>query len=144
VELVDIQLPKTSSGSISSLLFKFVREYFESETISGRFVHPIYLQHQGHSRTIAGIEMNTNDKENLIIFDPGTRHTQIEHILSSINSNPQHNYRDHEKLLKLCRRSPPHFNKKKEYQLLLIRGAMESHEEYQARNSLLLYSIKIY
>ncbi|KAF9990317.1 hypothetical protein BGZ75_002631 [Mortierella antarctica] len=32
---------------------------------------PLYMQHQGHSRTIIGIEVQTNGEVNLLVFDPG-------------------------------------------------------------------------
>lgn len=34
---------------------------------------PLYLQHQGHSRTVVGIEVLKSGKRNLIMFDPGRR-----------------------------------------------------------------------
>ncbi|KAI7882091.1 peptidase family C78-domain-containing protein [Mucor mucedo] len=34
---------------------------------------PLYLQHQGHSRTVVGIEVLKSGKRNLILFDPGRR-----------------------------------------------------------------------
>ncbi|KAI9282328.1 peptidase family C78-domain-containing protein [Sporodiniella umbellata] len=34
---------------------------------------PLYLQHQGHSRTIVGIELLKTGRRNLILFDPGRR-----------------------------------------------------------------------
>ncbi|KAI7901034.1 peptidase family C78-domain-containing protein [Cokeromyces recurvatus] len=34
---------------------------------------PLYLQHQGHSRTVVGIEILKSGKRNLIMFDPGRR-----------------------------------------------------------------------
>ncbi|KAF9964707.1 hypothetical protein BGZ70_006059 [Mortierella alpina] len=32
---------------------------------------PLYMQHQGHSRTIIGVEVQTNGEVNLLVFDPG-------------------------------------------------------------------------
>ena len=32
---------------------------------------PLYLQHQGHSRTIVGVEVTKSKNLNLILFDPG-------------------------------------------------------------------------
>ncbi|KAF9574484.1 hypothetical protein EC968_006289 [Mortierella alpina] len=32
---------------------------------------PLYMQHQGHSRTIIGIEIQMNGEVNLLVFDPG-------------------------------------------------------------------------
>ena len=33
--------------------------------------YPLYLQHQGHSRTIVGVEMTKSGQLNLLLFDPG-------------------------------------------------------------------------
>jgi hypothetical protein len=32
---------------------------------------PLYLQHQGHSRTVVGIEVARNGETHLLVFDPG-------------------------------------------------------------------------
>lgn len=32
---------------------------------------PLFLQHQGHSRTVVGIETCVDGKVNLLVFDPG-------------------------------------------------------------------------
>ena len=32
---------------------------------------PLYLQHQGHSRTIVGVEVTKSQDLNLLLFDPG-------------------------------------------------------------------------
>lgn len=44
---------------------------------------PLYLQHQGHSRTVVGIELLKSGKRNLILFDPGRR------MLRSYRQQPQ-------------------------------------------------------
>ncbi|ORE00926.1 DUF1671-domain-containing protein [Rhizopus microsporus var. microsporus] len=61
-------------------MFDWIQSYFttEIETKKGRKVYithrpPLYLQHQGHSRTVIGIEILKSGKRNLIIFDPGRR-----------------------------------------------------------------------
>ncbi|KAJ1666768.1 hypothetical protein EV178_002022 [Coemansia sp. RSA 1646] len=86
--IVDFHQPTASDGSHPAL-FSWVVEYFTEATNdntqdatppladdtlgckSTRFVakHPLYLQHQGHSRTIVGIEM-TDTATNLLLFDP--------------------------------------------------------------------------
>ena len=33
--------------------------------------YPLYLQHQGHSRTIVGVEVTKSGQLNLLLFDPG-------------------------------------------------------------------------
>ncbi|XP_055330972.1 zinc finger-containing ubiquitin peptidase 1-like [Paramacrobiotus metropolitanus] len=52
-------------------LFRWCQEHFANR--SNRNVLPIYLQHAGHSRTIAGIEVMKNGGQNFIIFDPSTK-----------------------------------------------------------------------
>lgn len=70
----------------------------------------------GHSRTIVGIELGKTTS-NLLIFDPGTKKAQIEKS-------------KHKSVISLFRRCTATF-KKKEYQLLLIRGVINSNEEYE-------------
>jgi hypothetical protein len=43
-------------------------------TTTTPFIAPLYLQHQGHSRTVIGIERKNNgDAPNLLILDPSTK-----------------------------------------------------------------------
>ena len=106
------------------LLFKVVRNYFEEELEKGAYVHPIYLQHDGHSRTIIGIEGGKN--ESLLIFDPSSRKVKLEQFRSS-NS----------KSMQLFRNSMQSFNKNNEYQLVIIRDVLTSEKEYQVSNPFL-------
>lgn len=48
---------------------------------------PLYLQHQGHSRTVVGIELLKSGKRNLIMFDPGRRILRSYRSSSSTSSN---------------------------------------------------------
>ncbi|KAJ2559275.1 hypothetical protein EV175_000415 [Coemansia sp. RSA 1933] len=84
--IVDFHKPTAPDGSHPGL-FSWVVEYFTEsaqdmaspQVDNGvglgcrptRFVakHPLYLQHQGHSRTIVGIEL-TDTATNLLLFDP--------------------------------------------------------------------------
>ncbi|KAJ2402734.1 hypothetical protein GGI23_000501 [Coemansia sp. RSA 2559] len=87
--IVDFHKPTAPDGSHPAL-FSWVVEYFTEATSNGaqdtkppassgavlgckstKFVakHPLYLQHQGHSRTIVGVEM-TETATNLLLFDP--------------------------------------------------------------------------
>jgi hypothetical protein len=60
-------------------LMDWIQSYFmDSTTQHQKTVHitnkpPLYLQHQGHSRTVVGIEILKTGKRNLIMFDPGRR-----------------------------------------------------------------------
>lgn len=44
-----------------------------SVTLATPFVPPLYLQHQGHSRTIIGYEVKLDGSVNLLILDPSTQ-----------------------------------------------------------------------
>lgn len=51
-------------------MFEWVWEYFETRKTRGdRVIPPLYLQHDGHSRTIVGAE-NLNGRIALLLFDP--------------------------------------------------------------------------
>ncbi|KAI9364239.1 peptidase family C78-domain-containing protein [Pilaira anomala] len=62
-------------------MFDWIEYYFTSNnnttTTTGHVYitnkPPLYLQHQGHSRTVIGIELLKSGKRNLIMFDPGRR-----------------------------------------------------------------------
>ena len=116
-ELVDIQQTSSSKTSSGSMLFKFIRNYFEEAEKSNKFIHPIYLQHDGHSRLIVGIEIGQHD--NLLLFDPGTRKFQVEQFKKNKS-----------KFMNIFRRGINAF-KKKEYQLLLIKGLIKSNDDYE-------------
>ena len=81
-----------------------------------RHVHPIYLQHDGHSRTIVGYETGKTI-DHLLIFDPGTRANQVDEFIA----NPL-------KSMRIFRRGLASF-KKSEYQLLIDSDAMIIHFE---------------
>ncbi|XP_056422366.1 zinc finger-containing ubiquitin peptidase 1 [Hyla sarda] len=74
--LLDFHTPSGPSGT-HPLLFEWVLNYFASDTrgTEGNVVccskPAIYLQHQGHSRTIVGIEERKNKSYCLLLFDPG-------------------------------------------------------------------------
>ncbi|OBZ86262.1 Zinc finger with UFM1-specific peptidase domain protein, partial [Choanephora cucurbitarum] len=60
-------------------LMDWIQSYFSADIRSGHQTvyitdrPPLYLQHQGHSRTVIGIELLKSGKRNLIMFDPGRR-----------------------------------------------------------------------
>ena len=50
-----------------------------------RRVHrpPLFLQHQGHSRTVVGYEKLRNGNINLLVFDPGNGHQLLKAAASA-------------------------------------------------------------
>ncbi|CAF0758124.1 unnamed protein product [Brachionus calyciflorus] len=123
-ELVDITRSRHATNpnlSVAEAMFDYVYNYFVTECQkSDNFVYPIYVQHDGHSRTIVGIENGKN--KNFILFDPGSNKKEIE---EHVKYNPT-------RLLTLLRRSLTTFNRNREYQLLIVRGKFDTNEEYEA------------
>ncbi|KAE8602615.1 hypothetical protein XENTR_v10014055 [Xenopus tropicalis] len=83
--IIDFHQPSSSSGT-HPLLFDWVLKYYASEgPVVGKVVCttklPIYLQHQGHSRTIVGIEERKNNTFCLLIFDPGCSSENMQKLL---------------------------------------------------------------
>ncbi|KAF9992576.1 hypothetical protein BGZ80_005028 [Entomortierella chlamydospora] len=95
---------------------------------------PIYIQHQGHSRTIVGIEVLTTGELNLLVFDPGRwlhkaiptlREESISKVLTPTSGNKATTAQglfDAQYLLKAFRVSPERGLSKSQYQLLGISG----------------------
>lgn len=98
--------PNSSSGELSQedaenmrgqqVLVDWVWNYFKSNS-SGAFNNaknvmisdktPLYFQHQGHSRTIVGIQKQkgnrgSQDRYNLLVLDPGHRTADLERTLT--------------------------------------------------------------
>ncbi|RCH87857.1 hypothetical protein CU098_000213, partial [Rhizopus stolonifer] len=80
---------------------------------------PLYLQHQGHSRTVVGIELLKSGKRNLIMFDPGRRmlrsYRHRKRFLSRFKNN-----RLPSNLLKPFRVDDKSIGKHKQYQILVL------------------------
>ncbi|XP_073432055.1 zinc finger-containing ubiquitin peptidase 1 [Dendrobates tinctorius] len=74
--ILDFHTPTSPTGT-HPLLFEWVLNYYASDPrgAGGKVVcsskPAIYLQHQGHSRTIVGIEERKNKSYCLLLFDPG-------------------------------------------------------------------------
>ncbi|XP_071801449.1 zinc finger-containing ubiquitin peptidase 1-like isoform X2 [Asterias amurensis] len=86
-QLIDFHTP-SGAGSTHPVLFEWVRDYF-GRTETGTSLRlrllgnnslkassiqtckpPLYLQHQGHSRTIIGCEVHKDNSIRLLLFDP--------------------------------------------------------------------------
>uniref|UniRef100_A0A0B7AIP2 C2H2-type domain-containing protein n=1 Tax=Arion vulgaris TaxID=1028688 RepID=A0A0B7AIP2_9EUPU len=74
--LVDFHAPSAPDGT-HPLLLEWVSNYF-CRNQQG-FLPPLYLQHQGHSRTIVGVEKDRGTVK-LLLFDPGTPSDQLASI----------------------------------------------------------------
>ncbi|CAG2222342.1 ZUFSP [Mytilus edulis] len=111
--LLDFHSPSGPQGT-HPRLFQWVKDYFQQPTM---FKPPLYLQHQGHSRTIVGVEELTDKSLRLLIFDPSTSKKQMQQFLTVINST----------IMRTIRRTE-HGLRAKQYQIVAVEGFVEDKE----------------
>lgn len=73
--IFDFHKPTSANGRFHPKMLDFAGEYFRTRGKSVgnelRVVPPLYLQHDGHSRTIVGVErLKSSGEIKLLIFDP--------------------------------------------------------------------------
>ncbi|XP_034274562.1 zinc finger-containing ubiquitin peptidase 1 isoform X1 [Pantherophis guttatus] len=127
-QIIDFHQPTGSSGT-HPRLFEWVLNYYSSgKDSNGKVMStskpPIYLQHQGHSRTIVGIEERKNKSLCLLIFDPGCPSEEMQKLLKGIDGNN----------LKLFRRLPGGL-KHKQYQIVSVDGVLTEEEKVARRQA---------
>ncbi|XP_055118223.2 zinc finger-containing ubiquitin peptidase 1 isoform X1 [Symphalangus syndactylus] len=111
-------------------LFEWILNYYSSEGEGSPKVvctskPPIYLQHQGHSRTVIGIEEKKNRTLCLLIFDPGCPSREMQKLLKQdIEASS----------LKQLRKSMGNL-KHKQYQILAVEGALSPEEKVTRRQA---------
>ncbi|KAK7107377.1 zinc finger-containing ubiquitin peptidase 1-like [Littorina saxatilis] len=114
-QLLDFALPSGPNNTHPAMM-EWVRDYYRSPK---PFKPPLYLQHQGHSRTIVGVEELRNGNINLLLFDPGVAKSRMQQFHGNINYN----------LLQTTRKTLNAF-RAKQYQIVAVTGVM-SDQEYQ-------------
>ncbi|CAF0882446.1 unnamed protein product [Didymodactylos carnosus] len=122
-ELLDFHKPTNVPKSSSyQYLFKWIKDYFDNESSKrDRIVHPLYLQHEGHSRTIIGYEQMRGAPIRLLLYDPGTPKFEYENFLKSPRQK-----------MYILRRTLQSFNKPV-YQILVLRGLLNPQEQETAK-----------
>ena len=105
-EIVDFHRPSSGDGSHPAM-FQWLLNYFRG---GGGAACPVYLQHQGHSRTVLGVE-TAGAAINLLVLDPS-------HSPTSVRSD---------QLMRLVRK-PLGSMKSNQYQLVAVRGVITSPE----------------
>ncbi|KAJ8923356.1 hypothetical protein NQ315_001914 [Exocentrus adspersus] len=118
-QLVDFHRP-TGPGGAHPELFNWVLRYFESSS-GGEFTAPLYLQHQGHSRTIMGIEVHRDGSLVLLVLDPSHSPQQMAQF-GDTNSLTA--------ALRLLRKSEAAM-KARQYQIVAVVGTIDSEQQYQ-------------
>ncbi|KAM3959680.1 zinc finger-containing ubiquitin peptidase 1 [Aphomia sociella] len=129
-QLIDFHKPTGADGSHPAL-FDWVLRYFQNEP--NAFKAPLYLQHQGHSRTIIGYEKHKDGKATLLVLDPSHSPAQVRQVVcGSVAASSG--------ALRLLRRGAAAL-RARQYQLLAVGGVCASDAEYEA--SKVLQSVRI-
>ncbi|XP_048348278.1 zinc finger-containing ubiquitin peptidase 1 isoform X2 [Sphaerodactylus townsendi] len=132
-QIIDFHQATGPSGTHPRLL-EWVLSYYSSDKKNGPKVlrtskPPIYLQHQGHSRTIVGIEERKNKSLCLLIFDPGCPSEEMQKIKGKdicINL----------KLLRRCVGGLKH----KQYQVVAIDDVLSAEEKIARQQASQLFT----
>lgn len=121
-ELLDFHMPTGRDGTHPKL-FQWVLEYFRERAKAKAFTPPLYLQHQGHSRTIVGIEVLGNNANNanlrLIVFDPSHSRSHMGTLVKG---------QDPAQVMRMLRKAPQAI-KCKQYQIVAVTGIYSSEKE---------------
>ncbi|XP_071517423.1 zinc finger-containing ubiquitin peptidase 1-like isoform X3 [Panulirus ornatus] len=117
-QLIDCHRPTGSDGTHPEL-FRWCLDYFSKPA---EFKPPIYLQHQGHSRTIIGVEqLGGNEGIRLLVLDPSHSPTQVAQLLHTQTAPAA---------MRLLRK-PLSSMRAKQYQMVVVVGLIETDQEYQ-------------
>ncbi|XP_040900991.1 zinc finger-containing ubiquitin peptidase 1 isoform X2 [Toxotes jaculatrix] len=119
--IIDFHQP-TGPGDTHPRLFDWVKQYYCQSNRSSRLpprviqtsLAPLYLQHQGHSRSIVGLEQKKNGSLCLLVLDPGSSAADTRKLLSrdTIATAVRH-----------VRKFPGSL-KHKQYQVVAVRGVL--------------------
>lgn len=110
-EIIDFHCPTATDGS-HPLMFEWILDYFNKGQI---VTPPLYLQHQGHSRTVVGVEQLTGGGIKLLILDPS-------HSSASLKQNT----------MRLVRKSIASM-KSKQYQVVAVRGVLDTPSKRESK-----------
>ncbi|KAG7210085.1 hypothetical protein KM043_011657 [Ampulex compressa] len=124
-QIIDFHRPTNPDGGHPEM-FNWVLQYFQK---CDDFKPPLYLQHQGHSRTIMGVEQLRYDCIILIVLDPSHSPAQMAQFNSTSSALSA---------MRLVRKSIAAM-KARQYQIVAVTGTMENEAEYQ-QSKVLRYS----
>ncbi|XP_035178826.1 zinc finger-containing ubiquitin peptidase 1 [Oxyura jamaicensis] len=122
-QIIDFHKPTGPMGT-HPRLFEWVLRYYSTDNEGGTKVvctsrPPIYLQHQGHSCTIVGIEEKKNKTLCLLLFDPGCPSQEMQKLLKQSTDGTG---------LRLLRRFVGGL-KEKQYQIVAVDGILTLEEK---------------
>ncbi|KAL1259696.1 hypothetical protein QQF64_010273 [Cirrhinus molitorella] len=125
--IVDFHKP-TGPRDTHPTMFEWVKQYFShpanrSARLPPKVVQttlpPIYLQHQGHSRSIIGVEQKVNGSLCLLLFDPGCAPGEMRRVLSQDTATT---------IIRRMRKFPGSL-KHKQYQVVIVEGLLTPEEK---------------
>ncbi|XP_077031332.1 zinc finger-containing ubiquitin peptidase 1 isoform X1 [Agelaius phoeniceus] len=137
-QIIDFHKPTGPMGT-HPRLFEWILHYYSADNEGGAKVvctskPPIYLQHQGHSRTVVGIEEKKNRSLCLLLFDPGCSSQQMQKLLKQNSDGTG---------LRLLQKFVGSL-KEKQYQIVAVDGVLSLEEKAaRCRASQVLTSEKI-
>ncbi|XP_017884749.1 zinc finger-containing ubiquitin peptidase 1-like isoform X2 [Ceratina calcarata] len=126
-QLVDFYTPTNSDGGHPEM-FNWVLQYFQR---CDDFKPPLYLQHQGHSRTIIGVEQLRDGSITMLVLDPSHSPAQMAQFNSTSSALGA---------MRLVRKSIAAM-KARQYQVVAITGIMETEMEYHESKVLRLIRV---
>ncbi|XP_022176274.1 zinc finger with UFM1-specific peptidase domain protein-like isoform X2 [Myzus persicae] len=113
--LIDFRKP-TGSKNTHPEMFHWLYEHFSNR--KKQFIPPVYIQHEGHSRTVVGVEKLSDGTILLLVLDPSSHYDKLR--TEAGMSTMSH-----------IRKSMYTF-KAKEYQLVTVSGIITSDSEFES------------
>ncbi|XP_065590634.1 zinc finger-containing ubiquitin peptidase 1 isoform X4 [Cyrtonyx montezumae] len=122
-QIIDFHKPTGPMGT-HPRLFEWILRYYSTDSEGAAKVvctsrPPIYLQHQGHSRTIVGIEEKKNKTLCLLLLDPGCSSQEMQKLLKLSSDGTS---------LRLLRKFMGNL-KDKQYQIVAVDGILTLEEK---------------
>jgi len=122
--IVDFHTP-SGDNRTHPKMFQWLEEYYKNKKDETSF--PIYLQHEGHSRTCFGVERKVADNSlTLMIFDPSHSSTKMKDLKDNLSNHETCKFSH----LSLLRRSISQL-KYDQFQVLYIDGVYTTHDQIQ-------------
>lgn len=121
-----IEFRTTGPSGFHQHMFEWLLQHFRSRS-SENFLCPVYLQHEGHSQCVVGIDEKLRQ---VLLFDPSLSTKRIQDLIKS---------RNHHALLTHLSHPVETFNEE-QYQMVVVQGIMTNEQEFEVSLS---YSLSL-
>ncbi|KAJ6438714.1 zinc finger-containing ubiquitin peptidase 1 [Purpureocillium lavendulum] len=115
----------TEDGLAARKLLLAIERYFgaawnggDEAKVRTTSLPPIYLQHQGHSLTVVGVERQNDDRLQLLVFDPSSRDSEA--VKRFVGRQVRRGMPGANELLEPYRRGMKYLSKRKEFEILCL------------------------